>query len=102
MKVLVCGKEINITDKTYIAQGGQASVYGIGNKIFKIYTDPNDMIPIAKINELQQLKESYIINPQDIIFNQQKHPIGYTMSYCKNSVPLCKLFTRDFRNRFNI
>lgn len=94
-------QEVDISNSDYIASGGQGSVYGKNNKIFKIYHDKKDMIPTTKINELSVLEKDNIISPVDIIY-KNKCEVGYTMKWVKDGNALCKLFTNDFWNRCNI
>jgi hypothetical protein len=94
--------EANLTDKEFIAEGGEGKIYGKGNVIYKIYSEPRKMIPLSKIDELQKLTQDNILNPKNVILDTNKQPIGFTMDWQKDTVALCKLFTNDFRNRFNI
>lgn len=103
MKVFIKGKgEINLTQKDFIASGGQGSVYAKGNTAFKIYSDPKYMLPTSKINELSVLKNKYIIKPEDILLDEHSHIVGYTMPLVKNTYALCQLFPKAFRQRENL
>lgn len=103
MKVFIKGKgEVNLTQSDFIAAGGQGSVYGKGNVAFKIYTDPKNMLPVAKIQELSVLKNSAIIKPEDILLDDKNRVIGYTMPLLKNTYTLCQLFPKAFRQRENL
>ena len=85
MKVFIKGKgEINLTQKDFIAAGGQGSVYGKGNTAFKIYAEPKHMLPINKIQELSVLKNRAIIKPEDVLLDEKNRIIGYTMPFCLN------------------
>jgi hypothetical protein len=103
MNVYLQGKQrVSLTDNDYLAQGGEAKVYRKGNTIFKIYHDPGSMIPKAKIDELQVLTSPNVLRPEDILLDKKNNLIGFTMRMVKNTVPLCKVFTNDFRNRSGI
>lgn len=102
MKILVNNKPIELTQKLFLASGGQADCYAIGDKVYKIYHNPSEMIPEGKINELSVLKEDNIINPLDIIYDTKGKQIGYTMKFIASANPICKLFTKDFKKRFNV
>lgn len=106
MKVLVKDSkliEVNLTDKEYIAEGGEGTIYGKGNTIYKIFLDPKNSTPVSKINELSVLTPSNILKPKLILLDPKSHnPIGFTMDWIQKTVPLCKLFSKDFKNRFNI
>lgn len=102
MKVYVQNKEVTLTDKDFISEGGEGKIYGKDTLIYKIYHEPSKMIPIAKIAELQSLTLRNIIVPKDVLTNGKGTPVGFSMPWIKNTVPLCKLFTNDYRNRFAV
>lgn len=103
MKVFIKGKgEVNLTQKDFIAAGGQGSVYGKSGIAYKIYADPKHMLPVSKIQELSVLKHKYIIKPEDILLDEKSKVIGYTMPLVKNTYALCQLFPKAFRQRENL
>ncbi|MDM8536843.1 hypothetical protein QUF70_08840 [Desulfobacterales bacterium HSG17] len=103
MKYFIRGKKsINLTQNDFIAKGGEGQVFGKGKTIYKIYNEPSKMIPDAKIMELQALDRRNILKPVDVILNNKNTPVGFTMDWVKDTIPLCKLFTNDFRNRNNV
>lgn len=94
--------EINLTDRDFITEGGEGKIYGKDNTIFKFYFDVRKIICQAKIDELKTLEKFNISHPQFIVLNSRYTPVGIAMNWAKNTVSLCKLFTNDFRKRFNI
>ena len=103
MKIFVNGKEINLSQQNYVTKGGEGSIYKKGGTAFKIYEELKKMIPLAKIGELNQLDHPSIVRPQNPIYNEQKHLIGFTMDWLGgNMVALCKLFTNNFRDNNGI
>lgn len=91
------GKQI-LTSDAFVASGGEGSIFRIGSTAYKIYDDPNDMIPTKKIDELNIL--SYLKNvlgPKDIILNNNQEPIGFTMSYVSDVEFLTRLFNKNYR-----
>ena len=104
MKYLIQGQgEISLTDSNYITEGGEGKIYGKGNVIYKIYEDPLKMIPYGKIQELKPLSiKDNILIPQNIILTLKGVSIGFTMKWVQKTVPICKLFTNDFRDKFKI
>jgi hypothetical protein len=99
MEVYVNGKEVRLSQKDFVAKGGQGSIYKRGNTAFKIFEDIRQVIPLAKIKELAILEDPCIIKPIYPIFNNKKHHIGYTMLWLGNNThPLCKFFTNKFRD----
>lgn len=99
----ISGKgQITLDSKDYLTSGGQASIYAKKDIAYKLYTDPKNMIPIQKINELSVLNMPNIIRPLDIILDNKNDPVGYTMPYLKDTGALCQLFTKAFKDRHNI
>jgi len=102
MKYFVRGKnEVNLTQNDFVSKGGEGSIFKKGRISYKIYEDPKKMIPEAKINELQLIKPKNVIKPKDIILDRKNTIVGFTMDWV-DGIPLCKLFTNDFRNKKGI
>ena len=101
MKVKVKNSEINLTTKDFLTQGGEGKIYVKGSTVFKILDDPQKMIPLAKMDELQAINLANIMVPLDPIYSKQI-PIGFTMRYLKSSFALCQLFTHSFKVRHNL
>ena len=100
MKYFIQNKgEVSLTDKNFLAQGGEGSIYILGKTAYKIYTDPSKMISVGKIQELSVLNNGNIIKPLDVITNSRKHPVGYTMRYVDNTYSLMQIFPKIFRDR---
>src|SRR6478609_190862 len=106
MKVFILGKgAITLSQSDYVATGGQASVYVKKGTAYKIYTNPKDMLPSAKFNELLKIADDHVIKPEDLILDGTgtSAPIGYNMrAVPDNPSALCQLFTRAYRDRNNI
>ena len=101
MKVFVqgTGVEVNLTQKDFVAQGGQASIYTKGGMAYKIYTDPKQALPIGKIKALSVLTEPNIVKPQNILVDNAGTVIGYTTTFVKDAYPMSQLFPKAFRER---
>ena len=103
MKYTVQGfGEISLSNKNFLAKGGEGSVFVKGNTAYKIYENPKDMIPAAKIKELSVLDIPQIINPKAIILDKKNVPVGYTMDYVKHTTPLVTLFTKSFKQKNHV
>jgi hypothetical protein len=99
MNIYVNGQKIVLSQKNYVTKGGEGSIYKKEKTAFKIYEDLRKMIPLAKIGELNVLDKPTIVKPQDPIYNEDKHLVGFTMEWLGNDIyPLCKLFTNGFRD----
>jgi hypothetical protein len=99
MKVWTKKGEINLGKTHFVAAGGEGQVFAKDGIAYKIYTDPSKMIPTGKIQELATISEPNVIKPLEIITDQKKHPVGYSMRFIKDTFALCQLFTRAFRDR---
>jgi len=93
---------VNISSNDFITKGGEGLIFGKGTKIYKIYTDSKKAIPEGKIRELQTLKHTNVLIPIESLLNKKNNAVGFTMEWKKNTIPLCKLFTNDFRKRNGI
>ncbi len=103
MKIFVKGiGETNLTQRDFIAKGGEKSVYAKGNTGYAIYEDVKKMIPVGKIKELSVLDRKEIIRPEHLILNEKNVVIGHTMRFVKDTYALCQLFTKTFHQRNNV
>jgi hypothetical protein len=103
MKLTIRGKgSVELNPADFVAQGGEGAVYVRGDIAYKIYADPAKMIPPAKIAELGALTLPAIVRPQEVLLDARQRPVGYAMRRVQNGVPLCRLFTRAFRERSGV
>lgn len=103
MNIHVKGKKsVNLTQREFIASGGQGSVYALGGVAYKIYNDPSKMIPARKFQELSVLSASNIIRPLDILMDSHNKEIGYSMKHVQHTNALCQIFTKAYRDRNKI
>lgn len=93
------GKQ-KLTDRDFVASGGEGSVYQNNGIAYKIYHDPKRCIPVGKIQELSELQSPNILGPRSVVRDLKKqNPIGFSMPFASGTVPICKLFTKTFRNQ---
>lgn len=97
-KVRTKNKTVTLTDREFIAAGGQGTVFKLGDLAYKIYHDPKKVIPEAKIIELAELKHDNILAPIEPLYDMKNIPIGFTMKYIQEVEFLCQIFTRNFRD----
>jgi hypothetical protein len=91
---------VSLTDKNFITEGGEGKIFGIKDKIYKVYSE--HIIPKEKVKELQILDRPNIIVPIDLLYSENNKFIGFTMQWIKNTVPLVKFFTNSFQQDNNI
>lgn len=99
MKVWTKNGDVTLTKTHYVGGGGEGHVYAKDSVAYKIYSDPKKMIPIGKIQELASIKNKNVIRPQEVLLNNKRNPIGYSMRFVKDTYALCQLFTKAFRDR---
>jgi len=105
LKVAIKGKGVETLNKqSYLAAGGEGTVCQKGGLAYKIYHDPKRMIPVSKIQELQQLEGiPNVLGPRDILLDPKSNtPIGFTMPFMKKTEYLCRLFNKNFKQDNNI
>lgn len=68
------GLSVNLTERDFLAEGGEAKVYAKDGVAYKI----GKAIPEGKIDELALIKTKYILAPEEIILFKNK-PVGYSM-----------------------
>lgn len=93
------GLALTLTDRDYVAAGGEAAVFKKDNIAYRIYHKPTDMIPLDKIKELMLVTSPNVNKPLDIIYEPKTSlPLGFTMEFLEKTHPLCKLFTGSFKD----
>jgi hypothetical protein len=103
LKIKVGGATLTLNDKSYLASGGEGSVYSNGGKIYKVFHDSKRILPQKKIHELSSISNPHVIIPQDVIFDVSNgHIIGYVTNLVSNANPLLKYFTKTFKNDNNV
>ncbi len=103
MKVFVQNSgAVNLTEKDYLAGGGEGKIYVKNNLAYKIYHNASRMIPEAKIAELVKINNDKVLKPLNIIFDSASKPLGFTMKLLADSNPLCKFFVKTFKERAGI
>lgn len=103
MDIFVNGQKISLTQKNFVAKGGEGSIFKRDTVAYKVYEDLNKMVPLEKLKELKVLDHPSIVKPIDVLFNEKKHAIGFSMDWIgDDNAALCKLFTNTFRESNNI
>lgn len=99
MRVFIGKSPVTLSKKDFVMQGGEGSIYVRGDTAYKLYADPKNMIPDAKVIELSVLTSPRIVRPEEVIVSAKGQLLGYTMRALLNTNPLCKLFTKAFKQR---
>ena len=101
MKVTVQGQgQVTLLQSDFVAAGGEGSIYCKGTTAYKIYADPKRMLPLGKMTELAAIADKDVIKPEVVLLDtKSSSPVGYTMRFVADTMPLCQIFTRAFRER---
>lgn len=91
------GKRIRLTDKHFVAEGGEGRIYAQKERVFKIYLEPQKVIAEDKLDELMVLDKSGIIRPQGSIYDTKGRRVGYSMMKVPDgTVGLARMFTNSY------
>lgn len=100
MKLTIQGQgDVNLTQRDFVAAGGQGQVFAQGDTAFKVYHDVSGMMPVGKIQELATLPVPPFSRPEHLLLDAKGKPVGYTTRFVKDAYVLCQLFPRSFRDR---
>lgn len=103
LKVRIGPSSVTLTDKDYLAAGGQAAVYKHGGDAIKIYHDPKHAMPLAKVKELAAITATNVIRPIAPVYDEKTGAcIGYSMKFLAGTEPVCKFFTKTFKIDRNV
>jgi hypothetical protein len=92
----VQGRPLALTDRDFLAEGGEGKVYAQGAWAYKIFHDPKKALPKAKLLELAKLDRPEILGPRLLIEDENGDLAGYAMPLGRGE-PLCKFFTESYR-----
>src|SRR5690606_8371250 len=94
--------QITLTKSNFLGSGGEGDVYIKNGNAYKIYDNSARMIPQGKLIELSDIKNDYVIRPQEYLIDTNNKIVGYSMRYVTDTISLCQTFTKAFRNRNSI
>jgi hypothetical protein len=94
------GVSISLSQKEYVAEGGEGTIFAKGGAAYKICF-PGKMMPEGKIAELAVLDKPFILNPTDVLLDSRGTAVGYTMAFVPQSDCYClpAIFTNTFKTR---
>lgn len=93
---------VTLRPSDHVATGGEGSIYRLGDKVVKVYLDPEKMrkrgIP-EKIKILSCLQHPYVVAPIGLATSESGEVLGYYMPYVEDppvGYPLSRVFTTEF------
>ena len=96
------GTMVQLTPSHFVGQGGQGRVFAQPPWAYKVYHDEMQAMSVDKMKELSEIGHRQVLTPHDPITNDSGHLVGYSMPYVTSSVPLCRLYTRDYQARHGL
>jgi DNA-binding helix-hairpin-helix protein with protein kinase domain len=96
--VTVNGSDVKLSQKDFLASGGEGDIYVKGASAYKIYHDKNKTIPSGKFAALASLTSPLVVGPRALAFSGSE-PVGYQMPFIRDTSALCQLFTQTFKQR---
>lgn len=92
------GAQVDLDQQSFVAAGGQGSVFVKGDTAFKVFADESQALPRGKIYELSSLSAPPFCKPEKPLLRGGA-VVGYTSRFVRDSYVLCQLIPRAFRER---
>lgn len=100
MEVVIGGKHTRINPSQFVAAGGEAEIYRIGDTALKIY-HPN-MLTTERQRKLDKFPRNLpdnVLSPKDLIKDSNGKTIGFTMPFVKDAENFIELSNPNYRQR---
>lgn len=103
MQNIICkGKPLSLSDNSFLSSGGEGDIYLQNGTVYKIFHKVISPDFANKLQDLTVLDRPDIIRPLDLVYSKTGDSVGYTMSFCDNTVGMPLLFTTSYITRNNI
>ncbi len=97
------GSRVVLHQADFVAAGGQGAVYAKGDTAYKIYSDPAATLSEEKLRELAAIRSPRVIRPLALLHDRKSgRPVGFTMRFVRDAIPLAQLIPRGFKERNGI
>lgn len=100
------GKNFQIDESQEIHRGGEGAIYPVPNRpdlVAKIYHQGINPITQEQFDYLSKLDKNLFVTPQELLYDNRKNIIGFTMEYLGQSYfPLSTIFSKNFCSRNGI
>lgn len=100
-KVWVDGQEIILNDKNWITSGGEADIYKVKNKAFKILKDLKDRSLVERVMFSKKWQGLHIAMPESVIKSKSGDNVGIVMPWLDGN-PLLMAFNNNWRADHNV
>lgn len=96
------GRRIDLVANTFLARGGEATIYAKNGVAYKIAHDPANALPRAKLSELATARHPALVTPTSLVYDNKGALVGHAMPYRRGYEPICRLYPRAYRERHGI
>jgi hypothetical protein len=90
------GGAVELPPESFVAAGGEATVYAVGDVAYKVMTRPTDE---ARLRALLRLKVASAVLPLALLRDEHGAVIGHTMRFVTGGTPLSRALSRTWRER---
>jgi hypothetical protein len=73
------GHVLQLTDRDFVASGGQGTVYIVGNTAHKVVFDSDQALSADRRDRLRALCHPAVVRPEQLLFHPDGRPAGHTM-----------------------
>jgi len=87
------GQPLHFPPDSFVAAGGEATVYGLGDIAYKVFHQPVDG---ARLRALAALSVPGALLPRRLLTDDAGAVIGHTMALLPDATPLARLLSRRF------
>lgn len=96
--VLFNNSQVTLNDSDVIGGGGEGEVFCKNGYAIKLYHDLNKALPLAKIRELEVLKDiPNVLGPQYPVYSRSSELVGFAMPYVSGLDYFVKLFNKAYK-----
>jgi hypothetical protein len=92
MRVSIGGKIVALTGSDILGEGGEATVYKVGDRALKIFHTADLQAKFAKLAAFPRSLPREVVAPEEIVLDEQGASIGYAMPAISGAGELSKLF----------
>lgn len=73
------GHVLQLTDRDFVASGGQGAVYVVGTTAHKVVFDSDSALTADRRDRLRALAHPAVVRPEQLLFHPDGRPAGHTM-----------------------
>ena len=93
---------VSLRPENFLARGGEASVYAMGNRVFKVWHDPAACPEPARLSALQSLHHPAAVLPIGVLLDGESHLRGTVQPRVPDAEPWARLCTPAYQQRHSL